>query len=54
MVAVNVPPAAGTVCVDGETVNTHGGTKHVGETPPPSICENTFWTEVGWSHWLTR
>jgi hypothetical protein len=35
-------------------VKTHGGTKQVGATPPPSICENTFCTEVGWSHWLTR
>ena len=40
--AVNVPPAAGTFCVFGVTVNMHGGTKHVGDTPPPSICENTF------------
>ena len=40
--AVKVPPAAGTVCVVGVTVKMHGGTKHVGDTPPPSICENTF------------
>ena len=53
-VAVNVPPAAVTLCVVGVTVNMHGGTKHVGDTPPPSICENTFETEVGWSQLLTR
>ena len=42
MIAVKVPPAAGIVCVVGVTVKMHGGTKHVGATPPPSICENTF------------
>ena len=30
--------AAGTVCVVGEMVKRHGGTKHVAATPPPSIA----------------
>src|SRR6185436_3906223 len=53
-IAVNVPPAAATVCAFGVMLKRHGGTKQVGATPPPSICENTFWTAVGWSHELTR
>src|SRR5262245_10760410 len=46
-----VPPLALTVCVVGDTANTHAQT---GGAAPPAIWAKTFVTDVGWSHAFTR